>query len=381
MTAFQPFDGAVNRTAVVSADMQSTTRYPVPYINWQRTEEFAFEDELDKVESRTTRADCFASPVGDRLSPWMIVPDRDLFATLKKLSGGVGGYRAWKGADTRGGNGIFWLQVMHASRGTVLCRNTPEFSKKKPPQKEWGFEPDLIYPLLRGRETRRWHAAPSLCLLFPHKGDRAMEKQELQTDYPKTWGYIDEMEAHLRKRRQYDLSRKSLAFWSLFETGPFLTAPYKVVWKYIASSLTCAVVDGHRIDGLTNRVVIPDHKLVIVPLKTRAEAHYVCAALNSAVARFLAQAYVVGTQISTHILEFVKVPPFKPADAMHAELSELSVECHKRASKGDAEGVRATEAELDALAAKLWGVTKRELKAIQQLQTVAEEAGDEEHEE
>jgi hypothetical protein len=336
----------------------------VPYRLWQRTEDFESHAALSTVFSHTRRLDCAAAPIGDSQSPWMVIPDESMFEALRQLTRGVGGYRAWEGANTRGGNGLFWLQVLRTSGGVVYCRNTPEFSKKKPPEQEWGFEPDLIYPMLRGRETSRWLATPSLCLLFPHRGDSPLPREELETEYPKTWGYLRTMEDHLRKRRMYDLSRKDLPFWSLFETGSFLVAPYKVVWKYVASSLTCAVVDSHHVDGLTNHTVIPDHKLIIVPLKRKAEAHYVCAALNSRVARFLAKTYVVGTQISAHILEFIKVPPFDPENAVHARLSELSIECHKLASRGDVEGISRVEAEVDDASKSLWRLTNRDLALI-----------------
>ena len=68
---------------------------------------------------------------------------------------------------------------------------------------------------------------------------------------------------------------------------------------------------GHNtIDNVKNNVVIPDHKLVVVPFKNKEEAHYLCAILNSAIARFFVKNYTVGTQISTHILEYIKIPKY-----------------------------------------------------------------------
>jgi hypothetical protein len=378
MTAFKPFEGAVNRTAIVIADLHGRTRYPVPYQIWRKNGEFEARSTLTEVRCSTTRYPASAAPVGDNASPWMVVPNPMLFGTLKKLSRGLCGYRGWKGADTRGGNGIFWLELLSAQRGTLLCRNTPEFSKKKPPQVEWGFEPDLIYPLLRGRETRRWGASPTLLLLFPHRGDRAIPEVELRSDYPKTFGYFSSMRAHLESRRMYDLSRRRLAFYSLFETGQFLKSPYKVVWKYIASDLTCAVVDGHSLKGLANTIVIPDHKLVVVPFKQKKEAHYVCAALNSSIARLLARTYVVGTQISTHILKYIKVPPYDAENEVHAALAELSAECHKAATRDDSVRVSELESQVDATAARLWRITNNELKAIKLLQEAHEPASEDE---
>jgi hypothetical protein len=274
---------------------------------------------------------------------------------------GLKNYRAWKGADTRGGNGILWLEMLLNTKSTYLCRNTPEFSKKKPPQKEWGFEKELVFPLLRGKETKRWATAPTLFVIFPHDGDHAIPEPEMKRKFPRTYAYFHEMREYLERRKMYDLSRRQLAFYSLFETGPFLTAPFKVVWKYIASELTCAVLGPMNDTALRQKVVIPDHKLVVVPFDGPEPAHYLCAVLNSSVSRCVAGTYVVGTQISTHILDYIKVPEYSPGTGLHRRLAHLSQKCHEAVVGGKAEVVVACEDEIDNLAGELWGLTRKEL--------------------
>jgi N-acetylglucosamine kinase-like BadF-type ATPase len=87
--------------------------------------------------------------------------------------------------------------------------------------------------------------------------------------------------------------------------------------------------------------------------------------LNSSVARFVAGTYIVGTQISTHVVEYIKVPAFEKANKAHVELAELSEECHSAAKKGDESAISVLERKIDKAAAKLWGITDDELKAIQ----------------
>jgi hypothetical protein len=164
----------------------------------------------------------------------------------------------------------------------------------------------------------------------------------------------------------YDLSLRKLAFYSLFETGEFLLSRYKVVWKEIASEVACAVQGPGRPDLLTNDNVIPDHKLVVLPCDEEPEAHYVCALLNSAPARFVAQTYIVGTQISTHILEYIKVPPFDTHLRDHARLADLSKRCHVAAANDETTALAVLEHQIDRAAAKVWGITGDELKAIQE---------------
>ena len=73
-------------------------------------------------------------------------------ATVDKVQKGKQVYRAWEGCNTRGGNGIFWLEPLKSEKGLIIARNTVEFSRKKKdelPEKQHAFESDLIYPLLR----------------------------------------------------------------------------------------------------------------------------------------------------------------------------------------------------------------------------------------
>jgi hypothetical protein len=276
-------------------------------------------------------------------------------------------YRAWKGADTRGGNGIFWLELLERSDKLLRARNTPEFSRRKtekPPQKEWVFEDALVYSLLQGRETERWLTAPKHWLIFPHEGDSAIPENELKQRWPKTFAYFKEMEPYLRKRKMFDLSRRELVFYSLFETGDFLLAPYKVVWKYVASELTCAVQEPLK-DSKGHTVVIPDHKLVIVPFGEASEAHYVCSVLNSSIARFIASTYVVSTQISTHILDFIRVPKFNAKNSLHVKLSMASRRAHKLKTAGKEQELTEVEQQIDVATAEVWGLASKELEQIQ----------------
>lgn len=366
-TLMNPFEGAANRTATFSFHLSAQgTQYPIAYIRW-RSKKGGFDvgDSLNTANRRSERTELSAWPVDDLLSPWMLLPKGISKETVARVTAGRQLYRAWKGADTRGGNGIFWLEILAGKNDLITVRNMPEFSRKKPPETKWTLEPDLVYPLLRGRETTRWKSTPQYAILFPHEGDRAIAEADLKRRYRRTYEYFKELETFLRKRRMYDLSFRQLAFYSLFETGEFLMAPYKVVWKEIATEVACAVQEPHTMDLIRNRNVIPDHKLVILPCDTEAEAHFVCALLNSAPARFVGRTYIPGAQISTHILEYIKIPRFAPEAKAHADLARLSQKCHVAAKEGDEIAVSSLEQEVDRTAAHLWGLTHSELSAIQ----------------
>lgn len=376
LTSVQPFEGATNRTATIIASLSNrATQYPVPYIVWKKQPRIAplSDQTLDKVKTITYRLRRNAYPVAKLESPWIILPPKVEKRIIDKIQikREKQSYRAWIGCHTRGGNGIFWLEALKSERGLIIARNTVEFSKNKNkdnylPEKQWVFESDLIYPLLRGRDTERWKCSPQFALIFPHQGDSAIEEEIIKKKYPKTYAYFYEMREYLSRRKMFDLSRKKLAFYALFETGDFLLSPYKVVFKEIAQGLTSAVLGLHSLEHIKNKIVIPDHKLMIIPFKEEGQAHYVCALLNSALARFIVKTYTISTQISTHILEYIKIPFYKETDKVHIDLSKLSKQCHDAALKNQYKEIAELEMRIDKLAATLWGLNDMELETIQE---------------
>ncbi len=92
----------------------------------------------------------------------------------------------------------------------------------------------------------------------------------------------------------------------MYDVGPYTLAPWKVVWREQASAMTVAVCGP--LDG---RPIIPDHKLMSVPVETQDEAEYVCAVLNSQTVADIVAAYTVKSSILPHVLEHVRVPPLR----------------------------------------------------------------------
>jgi hypothetical protein len=145
----------------------------------------------------------------------------------------------------------------------------------------------------------------------------------------------------------------------MFDVGDYTFAPYKVVWREQADGLVVAVVE------LQEKVVVPDHKLMLIPCQDRDEAHYLCATLNSSPAQFIVISYAITISMDTHILERVRVPRYDAGNTVHRQLAALSQQAHAATAAGEAARVQEIEAEIDRLAAQLWGLTAEELKEIQ----------------
>ena len=246
-----------------------------------------------------------------------------------------------------------------------MIENLNDIGKKQVKCVQAAIEPDLVYPLLRGRDVSRWRAQPSAYIVVaqqPGKASVGFDESQLKVKYPHTHAYLKEFEDVLRQRADYRkyFNPQKDPFYSMYNVGSYTFAPYKVVWRYIAGDFISAVPVGEV------RTAIPDSKLVLVPCTSMSEAHYVCATLNSLPARLTVRSYTVGTQISTHVLEHVAIPRFNPAKSLHRSLSARSQRAHQLAALGkeaQAELARVEE-EIDRLAAELWGITQVELEEI-----------------
>jgi hypothetical protein len=286
---------------------------------------------------------------------------------------GKSDYKAHEGVNTGGANAVYWVNiVLKRPDGLVVVRNITEGAKVKVDEVTEPIEPDLLYPLLRGRDVQRWKAEPSAYIIVTHKpGMRlnAIPEKEMQECYPRTYGYFKRFEQTLLKRGGWEVKQMMKAgkpFYSMSEIGDYTFAPWKVVWLGFGATEMQAAVVG-LVDGkpvMTNQAMHP-----FVPLDREDEAHYLCACLNSSVVNL---AVISHTQLGgksfaqSNILEHIRISRFDPKNPVHLRLAELSMQAHEAARIGDEMRLREIEAEIDRWAAKLWNLTDDELRDIQQ---------------
>jgi len=367
MLELKPFEGATNRTVVVVFLKGRAARYPVGYQYWRKRDgvgSIGFDTPYEEITSaKVTFRAWHAQPVDPRnpVSAWMTGRRKALAAAERIL--GPSHYRAHAGANSGGANGLYWLEVKGSRPGGLaMVSNITEGAKRDFPSIQAAIEAELLYPLLRGRDVAKWKATPSASILMVQDPQtrRGIAEERMERDFPKAHAYLARHEKILRSRaafRRY--YRDEDPYWSMFNVSPFTFAKWKVVWREQASDFTAAVIDA--VDG---RPIVPDHKLMLVPLKTKKEANFLCGALNSAPCRFIVSAYAVSISMDTHILENVAVPEFDESKSAHIRLADLCDSAHKAAAKENDAEVREIETEIDKAAAKLWGLSDGELAEI-----------------
>jgi len=343
LVELKPFRDATNRTALLILEKGRETRYPVVY----------------RYHRRGKQCEWRARPVApDPTSPWIAAPPAALSAIARVL--GQSAYRAREGANTGGANAVFWIEVVRRSRGLITIRNITEGARKQVPATEGEVESNLIYPLLRGRNVQRWSTATEHSILVTHRPGmklRAVPEAEIQAYFPGAFSYLTRFETLLRERPAYKRYFKPDApFYSLFNIGEYTFAPWKIVWREQALPFTAAVAGPAG-----GTVPVPDHKLMIVPVDSEMEAHYVCGALNSLPVSAAVAAYAVQTQIATHVLEHIAVPQFRREDPIHRGLAAASQRAHTAVRNNASTHLDRAETAVNEWAARLWGLEKKHL--------------------
>ncbi len=362
----RPFAGAANRTAVLVLEKGTPTQYPVPYTLWHKPArvQVNHQENLQEVESSTHREQWWAQPADphDPTSAWITAPAAALRGLQKLL--GCGPYRAHAGVCTWL-NGAYWVEVESRQGNLWRVRNLTQGTKVSVPSTTTVVEADCLFPLIRGKDVRRWNSRHSAWILIPYdpqNPQRAYPPEELQTRWPKTFAYLKHLEKWLAARSGYRqlLARRREPFYALMDLGPYSFAPWKVLWREQARGMVACVVGPQE-----GKPVLPDHKLMLIPCSGPLEAHFLCACLNSTPCQAVVLSYAVNVQMGPHVLERLRMPKFNPRFPVHLHLATCSKLAHLHASYGlDPSEMHE---EVDRYAAHVWNLTPKELEQLQEL--------------
>jgi len=369
ITNFQPFEGATNRTAAFVLQKGKKTEYGrFTYWMWLKKENASGslpQDALWKdIEERVQFRQFVAEPVdkNDPTSQWITGRPKALRAVKKVL--GKSDYKAHAGAYTGGANGVYWVEIIgERPGGLAVVSNITVGAKLQVESIQAPIEKELLYPLLRGRDVKRWQATPSAYIIVPQAPEdrkHGIPISVMKNKYPKTLTYFEKFKKLLESRPAYIKYLKGEPYYAMYDIKNYTFAPWKVVWREQASSMTAGVIGPKD-----RKPVIPDHKLMLVDCATEKEAHYVCGLLNSSLTNVAVLGYAVEIQMDPHILDNIRIPRFNPKDKLHLRLSELSEAAHRATAAGDAEQVAQIETEIDYLAAQLWGLSEKGLQEVQ----------------
>ncbi|QCC47546.1 type I restriction endonuclease subunit M [Halobellus limi] len=143
-----------------------------------------------------------------------------------------------------------------------------------------GLEPDHVYPYLKSKHIVKYGLFGHDLQLVPQRRVNEDNEDELRTETPATFAYLDAHRDRLRDRGSSWFDDGP--FYSLFGVGPYTWSEYKIVWCRLGFKPHFAVVSTVSDPVVGEKPVVPGDHCMFVATDEEREAHYLCALLNSA---------------------------------------------------------------------------------------------------
>jgi len=371
LSELYPFEGATNRTGMIVLG-KGKTKLPIKCTTWlcDKTSGISQDIGLDEVFRTTTQLDFFLYPIEANFpeSPWMIC-SREAYEGIKKVIN-RSYYKGHEGVNTAM-NGIFWIRVLSSHPNGLLVENIGE-GKKKVKIKQEVIEKELVFPLIRGRDAKKWHVDHDLYVFVPHdpQSGKPIDEKKMKVIYPKAFQFALAFKKELESRSLHKLWGKGNPFYSLYDIGQYTFSDYKVIWKDVSGKISAkgefggaAIVEAAKTKYFQEKTLIPDTTLMFIDCSSLDEAHYIASILNSTFTRFIATAYSI-LHVRAHILKYVGIEKYNKGNRFHNKLVSLSKKAHELSLKGKSKELRLVEKEIDDTLSETYGITSKEQNAI-----------------
>lgn len=357
LSGLKIFEGAAAGAAALFLRKGEETVYPVPYALWTKAPG-AKRGPIDphippeRAMAQFVIQEQEAVPVSPQeAAPWLTAPAGELEGLRKML--GSNPYRARTGVFTGGANAVYWLNIRSAGGGTAAVSNIQDRAKRKVRPVEAELEDTYLYPMLKGGGIRRWRTGYDSYLLCPHTARtklRPVPWEQLREESPRTAAYLASFREVLDQRKGFAGWERAIQrqeFHAVLRVGGYTFSPWKVVWKYIASSFVCAVIGEVEDPYLGRKLLLPNEKVMYISTGCEEEAYYLCGVLSSTPAAKCVKGYMNPTSISAHVLERLRIPRYDAGNAIHRE---IAAQCRAGHQEGTAEPFLAA---IDRLAERL----------------------------
>ncbi len=308
MTDLQIFDNATNQTSVMVAQPGEPRTDRVVITKWRGAPKRRIPTniELTAVQDLTIRRHLYAEPADptDPSAPLMTTTRGGLRASLPARRKSHYLEHIRKGIDTRGANGVFFLEVLDTAGNKLRVRNVPSDGRNPiVPTRETLIEREATRRLLRGRDVSKQGAVPDRVVLFFHDHNhtsRPFSPDEAKKRFPAAYSFAEEFEHILTRRKKFRGFDPTGDGWlGLYSVTAACLSTHKVVVREIAGGMVATAVHDSE--------TIPDHKLYVIPCKTAVEADRLTSVLNSTVVDYLVRSFSITTSITGSLLRYIGI--------------------------------------------------------------------------
>ena len=172
-----------------------------------------------------------------------------------------------------------------------------------------------------------------LYAIVPNRGITSTWLSQAETEVEQNnrllYDYFRAFEQQLRSRSTYRTRMPSAPYYAVYNVGGYTFAPWKVVWPEQPgnSGLPVAVVNTRTLQGVGEKIVVPDHKIYFAEFDDETTALYLCGLLTcSLVQKFIASFHIM-IQVGD-IFKHMRLPEFDERNHQHMHLVELVREAH-----------------------------------------------------
>jgi len=198
---------AQNNAAIIYCKKGQKTQYPLEYNIWEKKPSIKIKLSDNSLIYKNVRKlvkikKNHAHPSTKKFhSPWLIYPIswKTFPNIISKFSGtskyfGKAGITTWM-------NSVFYVKILQKyPDGKVLIENLGDIGKIKVTIRKAKIEPDLLFPLLRGRDVREWEAKHSeniYIIVTNNINRKPIPLKKMQREYPLTLAYLSKFEEKL----------------------------------------------------------------------------------------------------------------------------------------------------------------------------------------
>lgn len=329
-------------------------QYPMKnYHQWQyltRKIKFDSHQKWHNVQQVLGHKKLTAFPVSnnDIQSSWITLDEHYLELSKRILmpNNQKPNYKGRKGIEPAGAKGVYILEKPINQNGKAKITNDISRQRRKDILDKGSHtgivEPDLIYPMLGGRNIQRWRVMSHEYMLVPHTAQHkyGIPEIELMQDYPLTHKWLEFYRKELFDSRVQNgkfFDPEKNPFYRLDNVGEYTYSPYKVLWKEQTGSMS-AVVVGNAQESLMDydigllgkdKIIVTDSKVLFLALDNEWEAYYIGGILNAPTIRHIIDSYAVSTNRGTEVLEYLNIPKFDKTIKLHNDIAQLSKTIHQ----------------------------------------------------
>lgn len=344
------------RTIGVLFEKGKEIKYPMEsWYEWTYKEKKSFESHWDwnQVSQHIKSRKLSAKPIDESnlQSSWLTLAKEELTLSNRiLLNGEIPEYRGRSGIEPAGAKGVYILKKPKKNNdGTLNIINDMSRQRRKDlkskGERQGNIEKEFVYPMLGGRNIRRWKVISNEFMLVPHKRDTpyGLDESVLEAEAPKTYKWLEYYKDGLLASRIQSgkfFNPNTQPWYRLDNVGSYTFSDFKVIWKEQVKSFSAVAVGKYStlpnsdlsIFDQEDKPVVVDSKVRMLSTETMEEAYYVTAILNSKSVRDVIDSYSVRLNRGVDVLKNIRISKFDKKNSLHNKIATLSQEIHKIAN-------------------------------------------------